>query len=96
MIQFRTFVSRVDSKGRRYAMHSNTPNALAAIMSGDAAEVRAFHWGVLRATLSKNDGRFIMFSHLTGTHSLDVASTDAKRLAAHWRGFLNSQRELMP
>lgn len=95
MLQFNTFVSRLDSRGRRYARPSRTPDALASVISEEVVEVRASHHGYIVASLSKKDGRFVMFSPRTGTQSLDVANTDAKRLAAHWRGFLNAQRERM-
>jgi hypothetical protein len=73
-------------------MRSRTPDALAAVISEDATEVRVWHWGNLVASLSKKDGRFVMFSPLTGEQSRDAAHTDMKRLTAHWRGFLNAQR----
>lgn len=95
MIQFNTFVSRRDNRGRLYAVRSRTTAALSAIMSGDADEVRASHHGFIHASLSKKDGRYVMSSPLTGEHSLDAASTDMKRLAAHWRGFLKSQWDRM-
>lgn len=59
---------------------------------GDIVDARAgVHWvSVKRTTYPKNGLEVYAMWGPTGTHCLSVASTDAERLFAHWRGFVEA------